>query len=406
MISNLSSLWSDSISKMQKSIIRELLKLTQNESIISFAGGLPDPSLFPIEEIRECSDFILKTHGSKALQYGTTEGDLRLRTLLLERYKKFEGLSLNLENLIITTASQQGLDLLGRLFVNPGDFVLCGLPSYLGGINAIASYGAKLEGIELDEQGMRPDLLEERIIGLNNNGARIKFIYIIPDFQNPAGITMPLSRRKQILQIAQKYDLLIAEDTPYREVRFEGESQPMFQNLDTSGQIISLGTFSKVLAPGFRIGWVIAHKDIIDKFVTAKQIADLCTGSFVQMLTAEYIDRGYFDKNLDVIVNAYRKKRDAMLNALRDYMPKEVSWTKPEGGLFLFLHLPVTMDAEKLFMRALKKNVAFVIGKAFYCNGQGINTMRLNFSFSSVEDNVEGIKRLAEAIKEEMLENE
>lgn len=406
MISNLKSLWSVSISKMQKSIIRELLKLTQNESIISFAGGLPDPALFPIEEIRECSDYILKTQGSKALQYGTTEGDLRLRKLLTERYNKYEGLPIDIDNLVITTASQQGLDLLGRLFVNSGDVVLCGLPSYLGGINAIASYGARLEGIELDENGIRADLLEERIIALKNEGATIKFIYIIPDFQNPAGITMPLSRRLEILAIAHKYDLLIAEDTPYREVRFEGEAQPMFQKLDSSGQIISLGTFSKVLAPGFRIGWVIAHKEIIDKFVTAKQIADLCTGNFVQMVTAEYIDRGYFDKNLKIIVNAYRSKRDAMLAALSEYMPDGVSWTKPEGGLFLFVHLPVYMDAEKLFMRAIKNNVAFVIGKAFYCNNSGINTMRLNFSFSNVEDNVEGIKRLSEAIREEMAENE
>lgn len=398
MISDLNSVFSTTAKGMKRSAIRELLKLTQRSDIISFAGGLPSPESFPIEQLKEISCEVLDTEGPQALQYGATEGDNKLREILVERYRK-DGLNINVNNLIITTASQQALDLIPKIFINPGDKIICGLPSYLGGISAFSTYGAKLVGIKLDEKGMRSDLLEQELAQMKANGEKPKFIYIIPDFQNPAGITMPESRRLEIIDIARKYDVLIVEDSPYRELRFNGQPQRTIFELEGTGQVILLGTMSKIFVPGFRIGWVVAHEDIIDKLVMAKQSTDLCTSSFVQKIAAKYFEKGYFDENLHKIIDSYRIKRDAMLEALRKYMPEGVRWTEPEGGLFLFITLPEHMDSEDLFKIAIDEKVAFVLGKVFHCDGSGKNTMRLNFSFMSKELNDEGIKRLADAIR-------
>jgi 2-aminoadipate transaminase len=276
------------------------------------------------------------------------------------------------------------------------------LPSYLGGISAFSTFGADLQGIKFDEGGMREDLLEEKLKELKENGEKPKFIYIIPDFQNPAGITMPEKRRKAIIEIARKYDVMIVEDSPYREIRFEGEPQKTLYELDNTGQVITLGTFSKTFAPGFRLGFVIAHPDIIDKMVIAKQSIDLCTPTFTQKIAAKYISKGLFDKNLKNTIAQYKSKRDNMLKAFREYMPEGVTWTEPEGGLFLFMNLPEHMDAQELFYKAIEKNVAFVMGSVFHCDDTGKNTMRINFSFMSEEKATEGVKRLAEAIKEQM----
>lgn len=402
MIENIENLWSDKVNLMQKSVIRELLKLTQKKGIISFAGGLPDPNLFPIEEISTCTDIVLKKYGAKALQYGLTEGDVRLRQHIAARYKKNERLNIDENNVIITTASQQGLDLIGRVFLNSGDVVLCGLPSYLGGLNAFTSYGAEIKGVELDDNGMSAEKLDKNIQEIIEKGKTPKFIYIVPDFQNPAGITMNEERRLEILNIAYKYNLPIIEDSPYREIRFEGIAQPMFQELDKKGYVITLSSLSKVLAPGFRIGWIVGDPILLDKIVTAKQVADLCTSSFVQMIAAEYFEQGFYDNNINKIVNKYREKRDAMLGALNDFMPDNVTWTHPEGGLFLFVILPKHLNSEEIFHLAIKENVAFVIGNVFYCDNSGKNTMRINFSFSSIEENIEGIRRLSEVIKKKM----
>jgi 2-aminoadipate transaminase len=252
----------------------------------------------------------------------------------------------------------------------------------------------------MDENGMSSIKLDAAIQQTIQEGKKPKFIYVVPDFQNPAGLTMGVQRRREILDIAYKYNLPVIEDSPYRELRFEGESQPMFQQLDTRNMVITLGTFSKVFSPGFRLGWIIADAYWIDKFVTIKQIADLCSSALLQMTVAEYFERGFYDRNLQLIIEKYKEKRDCMLDALQKYMPQGVSWVKPEGGLFLMITLPEHIDSEKLFVKAVEKNVAFVIGRAFYCNDSGHNTMRLNFSFSSLEDNVEGIRRLSESIKE------
>jgi 2-aminoadipate transaminase len=386
---------------MKRSAIREILKLTQKPDVISFGGGLPSADSFPVEELKDIVNEILDTDGPGALQYSATEGIPELKEILTERYKK-EGLDITTDNVGIITSSQQGLYILGKIFLDPGDKVICGLPSYLGGISAFSTFGADLQGIKFDEGGMREDLLEEKLKELKENGEKPKFIYIIPDFQNPAGITMPEKRRKAIIEIARKYDVMIVEDSPYREIRFEGEPQKTLYELDNTGQVITLGTFSKTFAPGFRLGFVIAHPDIIDKMVIAKQSIDLCTPTFTQKIAAKYISKGLFDKNLKNTIAQYKSKRDNMLKAFREYMPEGVTWTEPEGGLFLFMNLPEHMDAQELFYKAIEKNVAFVMGSVFHCDDTGKNTMRINFSFMSEEKATEGVKRLAEAIKEQM----
>lgn len=386
---------------MKRSAIREILKLTQRPGMISFAGGLPSPDSFPVDDIRAISAEVLDTEGRTALQYGTTEGDPGLRNMLIERHRK-DGLDLSPENIVITTGSQQALDIAGKIFINPGDTVICGLPSYLGGLTAFTIYGARLEGIPLDNEGMIPGLLEERIVTLRREGRVVKFIYVIPDFQNPTGVTTGRRRRMEIISIAERYDLLIVEDSPYREVRFSGQAEPLMSALDTSGRVMTLHTFSKILAPGFRLGWVTGHPDIIDKIVTAKQSADICTPTFIQKIAARYMEKGLLEKNLARTVALYRERRDLMLRCFREQLPGGITWTEPEGGLFLFVTLPVGMDSSKLLERALAKNVAFVTGTVFYCNNQGQNTMRLNFSFSDNEEICTGVKRLAEAVREEM----
>jgi len=394
--------FSDATHLMKKSAIREILKLTQRPDMISFAGGLPSPDSFPIEDIKKITSEMMDEEGAVALQYGTTEGDIKLRTLLIERHNLKDGLSLSTTNIMITTGSQQALDLCGKIFINRGDVVLCGLPSYLGGLNAFSNYGARLKGIPLDDQGMRPDLLEKAIISLKSDGSIIKFIYIIPDFQNPTGVTLPRSRRLEIIRIAERHDLVIVEDSPYRDVRFEGTPEPLMSSLDTQGRVLTLNTFSKILAPGFRLAWVIGHQEIIDKLVTAKQAADLCTPPFVQKIAARYIEKGLLDINLKKTVELYRERRDYMLKCFRELMPEGVKWTEPSGGLFLFVTLPPSMDAARLLEKAIQKKVAFVCGSVFYCNNEGHNTMRINFSFAGPGDTCEGVRRLAEAIREEM----
>ncbi|OFY64795.1 MAG: aminotransferase [Bacteroidetes bacterium RBG_13_43_22] len=401
MMTSVNKFLSNSGKSMKRSAIREILKHLQNPDMISFAGGLPAPETFPVEDLKEIVLEVLEKDGANALQYGTTEGDALLRKMLVERHNR-AGLNINIDNIIITTGSQQALDLIGKIFIDSGDYILCGLPSYLGGLNAFTVYGAKLKGIALDEKGMKPDELEKTISTLRELGRIIKFIYIIPDFQNPAGITLPEERRKRIIEIAEKYDILIVEDSPYRDVRFSGETQPMMYNLDNTGRVITLCTFSKIFAPGFRVGWVIGHPEILDRIVMAKQTADLCTSAFVQKIIARYLEKGLLEKNLVKTIALYSERRNYMIECFRKYMPEGVTWTEPEGGLFLFVTMPPGIDADRIFRKAIEKNVAFVSGSTFYCNDSGHNTMRINFSFSKPEVIEEGIKRLAGVIKDEL----
>lgn len=401
MISDLQQIFSTNARGIKRSAIRELLKLTKRPEIISFAGGLPAADTFPVQQLREIIDEMMETEPHSVLQYGPTEGDVLLRTLLAERYQK-DGMDVTADNILVTTASQQGLDLLAKIFCDRGDTLIVGKPTYLGGLQAFVSYGANLVGVPLDEHGMRVDILEEKLTAMKAEGKKPKFIYVIPDFQNPAGITMPDHRRQKIVELAHKFDVLVVEDSPYRELRFEGKpAKPVFAH-DNTGSVITLGTFSKIFCPGFRLGWTVAHPDIIDKMVIAKQAVDLCTPPFNQRIAARYMEKGYLDQNIKGIVESYREKRDIMLDAFDKYMPKGVEWTRPEGGLFLFLTLPEHMDSGELFKKAIKENVAFVLGSAFFCDGSGKNTMRINFSFASKKDNVEGVKRLARVIEMEM----
>jgi len=401
MITSVNQFLSVSGKSMKRSAIREILKHLQKPGMISFAGGLPAPETFPVDDLKEIAVEILEKNGPESLQYGTTEGDPLLRKMLVERHNK-QGLNIRIDNLIITTASQQALDLIAKVFLDPGDYVLCGLPSYLGGINAFLLYGAKLKGISLDEHGMKPDELEETIIILKELGRKIKFIYVIPDFQNPSGITLPDSRRLKIIEIAEKYDLLIVEDSPYREVRFEGEPQKLMYGLDTTGRVITLCTFSKIFAPGFRVGWVLGHPEILDKLVMAKQTADLCTSPFVQKIIARYMQKGLLEKNLKKTIDLYRVRRTHMINCFRKYMPAGVTWTEPQGGLFLFVTLPSHLDTDEIFKKAIVKNVAFVAGSSFFCNNSGHNTMRINFSFSNEQEIGDGVQRLSQVICDEL----
>ncbi|MDR1405621.1 MAG: PLP-dependent aminotransferase family protein [Prevotellaceae bacterium] len=397
MVANLKEFFSDSANNMKSSAIRELLKVSQQPEIISFAGGLPAPDLFPVEILKKIAAEVLDTDSALALQYGPTEGDRRLREIIVARYQR-EGIDAALKNVIITTASQQCIDIVSKLFLNPGDTVVCELPSYLAALQSFAAYRVHTAGVR------RKSEMDAVVGKLVAEGRKPKFIYVIPDFQNPAGTTMSLDERKTVLDIAHRYDVLVVEDTPYRELRFEGEAYPSLCRLDGTGQVITLGTFSKIFVPGFRLGWLLAHEDIIAKAIVAKQSMDLCSPVFDQKITARFFDRNYFDDNLKKVTAAYHEKRDGMLAAFEKYMPRGVTWTRPQGGLFLFLTLPESMDAKDLFDLAIRENVAFVLGEAFHCDGSGKNTLRINFSYMSKERNEEGVRRLAKAIRQLMAE--
>ena len=392
---DLQNVISSNARNMRRSAIRDIIKVSSRPGMISFAGGFPDPNTFPIEQLKVIMQEVLEQESASALQYGATEGVAQLREALAKRYQK-QGLNVTSDHILITTSSQQAIDLVSKTFLDPGDTLVCGLPSYLGALQSFFAYQACPVGITKDEE------LETTVRTLITAGKKPKFIYAIPDFQNPSGITMTRQQRLDVIEVAQKYNILIVEDSPYRELRFEGEAQPMMYALDQSESVITMGTFSKIFAPGFRLGWVIAHPDILDKLVIAKQATDLCAPIFDQYVAARYVERGYMDENLKGTVENYRKKRDNMLAALKKYMPQGVSWTYPEGGLFLFLRLPEQYDALDLFEVAVQENVCFVTGEAFHCDGSGKNTMRLNFSYMPEERTEEGVRRLSAAIRRMM----
>ncbi|MCK9557344.1 MAG: PLP-dependent aminotransferase family protein [Candidatus Cloacimonetes bacterium] len=399
MITNLNNALSTNIKGMKRSAIRELLKYLGTPGLISFSGGFPSPLTFPVEELKQIMNEVMDKEAAMALQYGATEGDMLLRTLLANRYKS-QGVDVSVDNLIITTASQQALDLIAKMFIDRGDYVIVGLPSYLGGLSAFNSYGAKMIGIPMDDEGEDPAILEAELKKLQAMDKKPKFIYLIPDFQNPAGVTMTERRRKEIIALAHKYDVLILEDSPYRELRYEGETQKTMYELDGTGHVIMLGTFSKIFCPGFRIGWVVGHADVLDKIVVGKQATDLCTPPFTQRIAARYIEKGLLDPKIEDIRKMYSVKQKGFLAALKQYMPEEITWTKPEGGLFMMAYAPKHLDTNALLLDCIKEaNVAYVAGTSFFCDGGGNNTMRLNFSYETLEKNEEGAKRLGDFFK-------
>ena len=386
---------------MKRSEIRELLKFTRQPSIISFAGGLPGPETFPVKDLEEIACQTLREKGAVALQYGPTEGEVTLR-MEVAKWLSREKPAISPENILITAGSQQGLDIVSKVFLDPKDIVIVELPSYIGGLQAFSAYRAKMIGVPQDDQGMKMDLLEKTLSKLASKTKKPKFIYVVPDFQNPSGVTMSLERRRRLLELAYQYEIPIVEDSPYRDLRYTGKPAPAIYGMDTEDQVIVLGTFSKLLCPGLRLAWIMAPVEWMDRMVVAKQGMDLCSPTFTQLIVAEYLRRGLLHKQVENIRQLYGIKLEVMLKALREHMPKGVRWSKPQGGLFLWVTLPKYVSANELFKKAIENKVAYVVGSAFHCNGKGQNTMRINFSYSKEEQIEEGIKRLAKMIKENM----
>jgi 2-aminoadipate transaminase len=388
--------------QMGSSVIRELLKLTEQPDIISFGGGLPAPEVFPVKKFQEACNTVLKTEAALALQYSTTEGYRPLREMIARRTARY-AVSVTPENILITSGSQQALDFIGRIFINQGDHIVVENPTYLGALQAWNAYGAQYIPVPSDEDGMITEELEKALrIGP-------KFIYILPNFQNPSGVTLSLERRRQLVELADRYGVPIVEDDPYGQLRFEGDHLPSVVSLDSkyrgdngcyTGNVIYLSTFSKILAPGIRLAWVIAPEQVIRKLVQAKQAADLNTAAFNQMVTYEVGKDGFLDEHVKVIRATYKERRDVMLEMMEEMFPPGVHWTRPQGGMFLWGVLPETMDAAEVLKIAIERKVAFVPGESFHPNGGGKNTMRLNFSYSNPETIRAGITRLGTVLKE------
>ncbi len=391
--------------RMKSSAIRELLKLTERPDIISFAGGLPAPEAFPVDEIRAAADAILSRKGSTALQYSTTEGCVRLRELIAVQMARY-GIVVKVDNIMMTSGSQQALDLIGKVLINPGDRILTETPSYLGALQAFTMFGADYVAVPCDDDGLQTDLLEHALrVGP-------KFMYVLPNFQNPSGVTLSRSRRWDLVRLSDRYGIPLVEDDPYGQLRYEGEHIKPLVVIDAelrhmehdgqySGNVIYLSTFSKTLAPGMRLGWVVAPREVIDRLVQAKQGSDLHTSTFVQMVAAEAIERGVLDRNVKRVRELYRRRRDVMLAALDRAFPDSelgVRWTRPDGGLFLWVRLPQGIDSAQLLTDAIEQRVAFVPGASFHPDGTGANTMRLNFSHADEAHIEEGIARLGRVV--------
>ena len=394
---------------IKSSAIRELLKITQRPEVISFAGGLPAPDVFPAARFQEACSKVLEQSAAMALQYGATEGHEPLREMIARHTERY-GIKAKAENVLITSGSQQALDLIGKLLINAGDRVLVEAPTYLGALQAFDVYGAEYVSVPSDDEGLRTDLLETPL----RSGP--KFMYVLPNFQNPGGTTLSEGRRHELVLMADRYGIPIIEDDPYGQLRYEGEHLPPLVVLDREnlrrdngysiGNVIYLSTFSKTLAPGLRLGWIVAPPDVIAKLIQLKQGADLHTSTFVQMVAYEVAKDGFLDEHVKLIRKVYRERRDVMLEALKQYFPSEVTWTHPKGGLFLWVSLPEGMDAQKLFQTALRENVAFVPGDSFYArngfNDQGKRHFRMNFSNAKPEQIREGVRRLSIAVKQQM----
>lgn len=382
--------------RMQASEIRELLKLTAQPDIISFAGGLPAPELFPVEEIAKVSHDLVLKEGRQLLQYATTEGRPTLRAKIAKRMADKYNTKVDPDDILITTGSQQCLDFVGKLFLDPDDVVLCESPSYLGALNAFNAYQPKFVEVPTDNGGLIPEELD-KILETTPN---CKFIYVIPDFQNPTGRTWSMERRQKFMEVVNKHNLPVVEDNPYGELRYEGEILPSLKSLDTKGLVMFLGTFSKIFCPGLRLGWVAAEHSLLTEFVKIKQSADLHTSNFDQGVADAYMDAYDLDEHVKEIVALYKHRRDLILKSMEEYFPAGTEWTHPEGGLFLWLTFPEGVSARKVFTKCIEMKVAGVIGDAFYPNQKTDRSMRINYSNMPDDRIVEGIKRMAKAIKE------
>jgi len=391
--------------RMTSSAIRELLKLTEKPDIISFAGGLPAPELFPVEELREAAETVLEQKGRKALQYSTTDGYPPLREMIVRHMARY-GIVVDIDNVLITSGSQQALDLIGKVLINPGDKILTENPTYLGALQAFTMYSADYVTVPMDDDGLIVEKLED---GLRSGP---KFMYLLPNFQNPSGVTLSLQRRQEIIKLSDHYGIPIIEDDPYGQLRYEGEHIKSLVVLDSecvqcnhegkyTGNVIYLSTFSKTLAPGLRLGWIVAPKEVINRLVQAKQGTDLHSSTFDQMLAYEVGRGGFIDRHVHRIREVYGQRRTIMIRALEQAFPDPsagVRWTRPQGGLFLWMTLPEHMNSADVLMEAIREKVAFVPGAPFFPGGGGHNTIRLNFSNANEQQIVEGIGRLGRVV--------
>ena len=373
-----------------------ILKAAADPKIISFAGGLPAPELFPVEGMKEATDKVYAEHGQQALQYGAAKGVTELRELILKRVKEKENIAAKLENVMVTTGSEQAIDLVGKAFVNPGDTVLVEEPTYLCALDVFRSYGANFVSVPMDDDGMKMDALEEAL----KAHPETALVYTVPNFQNPTGRTMPAERRKKFAELAAKYDVPVLEDNPYGDIRFAGEHVPSVKSFDHAGKVFYMSTFSKILAPGFRLGWLVADPKVIEKLTVLKQSADLHTDNLVQYVVTEFFKENDVDAHVKEISDLYGKRKQLMIDGIKKYFPKDVKYTDPEGGMFLWVEVPGVTDTVELFKQCLEHNVAFVPGDPFFAGKPQPGTFRLNYS-NMQEDQIEvGLKRLGEALSQ------
>lgn len=373
-----------------------ILKAAADPEIISFAGGLPAPELFPVEGMKEATDKVYAEHGQQALQYGAAKGVTELRELILKRVKEKENIDAKLENVMVTTGSEQAIDLVGKAFVNPGDTVLVEEPTYLCALDVFRSYGANFVSVPMDDDGMKMDALEEAL----KAHPETALVYTVPNFQNPTGRTMPAERRKKFAELAAKYDVPVLEDNPYGDIRFAGEHVPSVKSFDHAGKVFYMSTFSKILAPGFRLGWLVADPKVIEKLTVLKQSADLHTDNLVQYVVTEFFKENDVDAHVKEISDLYGKRKQLMIDGIKKYFPKDVKYTDPEGGMFLWVEVPGVTDTVELFKQCLEHNVAFVPGDPFFAGKPQPGTFRLNYS-NMQEDQIEvGLKRLGEALSQ------
>ena len=392
--------FSENMKNLKSSEIRDLLKYAHVPGMISFGGGLPNPESFPTEELKAILNDIMENYASSALQYGETEGLSELKEQLAAYMKRDENINVNPDNIMLTTGSQQALYALPIIFANPGDYVITEAPTYVGMLSSLNANQIKSVSVSLDEQGMITTELEEKLKDLKSRGIKPKFIYTIPTFQNPAGYTMTLDRRKYLLELATQYNVPIIEDNPYGDLRYSGQKIPTLKSMDKNEMVSYLGTFSKIMAPGLRAGFTVSQPEVLDEFNKLKQAMDLATNSLSQYIAYEYIRKGIIYKQVPKTIDLYRRKRDIMLEALDDDM-EDATWSRPDGGMFLWVKLNKNIDSLKMLKRAINNKVAYVTGSAFYHNEPERNTMRLNFTYSSDDDIKQGIKRLAKTVIEE-----
>jgi 2-aminoadipate transaminase len=383
---------------MKSSAMREMMAVIARPEVISLAGGLPDTGSFPRETFAQVTARIAQESCAEALQYGPTEGLAAAHDCIVE-VMRAENIAVDADDVIVTTGGQQAIDLVSRILVDPGDYVIAEAPTYPGAAPVFASYEANVIQIELDAEGMRVDLLEETLDRLDR---KPKFIYTVPTFHNPAGVTMSLPRRKRLVDLAAKHEILVLEDNPYGLLRYEGVPVPTLRELDGGVYVMYLGTFSKILSPGIRLGWLAAPAPILEKINLGKQAADLCSSTLSQLMLQAYFEQSRWQDYVESLTEIYRARRDTMLDALAEHFPPEAEWTRPQGGLFIWVTLPDFIDTTDLLARALRENVAFVPGAGAYLDGRGHNSMRLNFSASSDDDIREGVRRIGKVVAEQV----